>query len=156
MKRLSFLLLFSLLLTNCAGNVNRSHFGAATGAVAFGGSCSNLTSDVVIISTCAVVGSAIGSEVFWNDDMNTHHGVFVDQLNKSPNDKVSIMNWYNPKTKNSGIIRVQSTYIERGLLCKDYDSTVDVSTRWPLYQVKRDVDKGTACQLPDGRWELRD
>lgn len=154
MKKILAIAFCSLLLTNCGG-VNRSHFGAATGAVAVGGTCSNLTSDLVIVSTCAVIGSALGSELFWNDDMNTHYGVFVDQLNKSPNDKVSIMNWYNPKTKNSGIIRVQSTYIDRGLLCKDYDSTVDVSTKWPLYQVKRDVAKGTACQLPDGRWEIR-
>ena len=39
--------------------------------------------------------------------------------------------------------------------CKEYDATVDITSRWPLVGVggvKREVVFGTAFQTPDGQW----
>ena len=53
------------------------------------------------------------------------------------------------------IIKVTKSYMEGPIKCKDYDATVDISSKWPLVGiggVNREVVFGTACQLPDGQW----
>ena len=44
------------------------------------------------------------------------------------------------------------------LVCKDYDSTIDISPTFPMYgygKSGRNVTHGVVCQLPDGRWVHR-
>ena len=41
------------------------------------------------------------------------------------------------------------------LKCKEYDTTIDITNSWPLLgigAVNREVNFGTACQMPDGQW----
>ena len=153
MKRLSFLLLFSLLLTNCASN--RSQVGAVLGATTTTATCVELgASSPAVIATCAVTGAFAGAEIMYNSDYDVHQAVFVDHLNNGPGGS-SYTNWYNQKTGNSGIIKTYSSYLEGPFKCKDYDATIDITNQWPLIGiggVNREVVFGTACQTPDGRW----
>ena len=150
--------LFGLMLTNCAyvGDVKtRSHSGAVLGATTTTAACVHwISTDPYVAASCAVVGAFAGANVMYNSDYDVHNAVFVDHLNTSGNGS-SYTNWYNSKTKNSGIIPVTSSYLVGPFKCKDYDATVDITNSWPLVGVggvKREVVFGTACQTPDGQW----
>ena len=142
------------LLTNCS-NTTRSHIGAGLGGTTTTAVCVEAgITDPYAVAGCAVVGAFAGANAMYKSDYDVHNAVFVDHLNTSPNGS-SYTNWYNPKTGNSGIIHTTSTFLRGPIKCKDYDATVDITSKWPLIGiggVHREVIFGTACQLPDGRW----
>ena len=113
---------------------------------------------VEVIAACAVVGGALGADAVWNSDFNVHKSYFVDHLIGAPN-KTSITTWYNPKTRNSGIIRTTNTWYKGPIKCRDYSSTIDITPPWPFNWIGsspiRKVNFGTACILPDGRVEIQ-
>ena len=150
--RIIWILLVSLLLTNCA---NRSHTGAVLGATTTTGICVEMiTQDPYLVAGCAVVGAFAGAELLYNSDKDVHNAVFVDHLNNGPFGS-SYTNWYNKNTGNSGIIHITKSYMVGPIKCKDYDHTVDITNQWPLIGiggVNRQVKLGTACQTPDGQW----
>jgi len=148
------ILLVSVSLTNCS--MSRSHTGAILGSTTTTAMCVEfgLTGDPYATAGCALIGAFAGAEMLYNSDKDVHNAVFVDHLNTSPNGS-SYTNWYNPKTKNSGIIHITKTYTVGPIKCKDYDHTVDITNSWPLIGiggVNRNVVFGTACQMPDGHW----
>ena len=149
------MIIMVLTLTNCSSTVNRTHLGAISGGTSTTALCagSGIT-DPYVIGACAMTGAFIGAELLYNSDKDVHNAVFVDHLNTSGNGS-SYTNWFNSKTGNSGIIKTYSTYIKGPIKCKDYDATVDISSKWPLVGiggVNRSMVFGTACQLPDGQW----
>ena len=150
--RIIWILLVSLLLTNCA---NRSHTGAVLGATTTTAICAEmLTTDPYAVAGCAVVGAFAGAELLYKSDKDVHNAVFVDHLNNGPYGS-SYTNWYNKDTGNSGIIHITKSYMVGPIKCKDYDHTVDITNQWPLIGiggVNREVKFGTACQMPDGQW----
>ena len=150
--RIIWILLVSLLLTNCA---NRSHTGAVLGAGTGTAVCLEYIGDnPYLIATCAVGTAFAGAEILYKSDKDVHNAVFVDHLNTSGYGS-SYTNWYNGDTGNNGIIHITRSYMVGPLKCKDYDHTVDITSQWPLIgigNVNRKVVFGTACQLPDGRW----
>ena len=153
LEKLVWILLVSLLLTNCT--TSRTQVGAVLGAGTTTSTCVQLGVDnPYVIATCALTGAFAGAEIMYKSDYDVHNAVFVDHLNTSPT-KQSYTNWYNSKTGNSGIIKTSSSYTKGPLKCKDYDATVDIAQQWPLIgvgSVNRKAVFGTACQLPDGRW----
>ena len=157
MKKILLLILTSLLLTNCT--VNRSHVGATLGATTTTGSCVTVGIDnPYAIAACAVTGAFVGAEVMYKSDYDVHNAVFVDHLNTDPSTSPSYTNWYNSKTGNSGIIKTTSSYLKGPIKCEDYDQTVDITSSWPMMgvgNVDRQVNFGTACQMPDGRWIIQ-
>ena len=95
--RIIWILLVSLLLTNCA---NRSHTGAVLGATTTTGICVEMiTQDPYLVAGCAVVGAFAGAELLYNSDKDVHNAVFVDHLNNGPFGS-SYTNWYNKNTDN--------------------------------------------------------
>ena len=141
--KIIWILLVSLLLTNCA---QRTHTGAIMGATTTTAVCvEQLNVSAYMAAGCAVVGAWAGAEIMYNSDKDIHNAVFVDHLNVSPNG-ASYTNWYNHITR---------TYMVEAIKCKDYDHTVDITSQWPMIgigNVNREVVFGTACQMPDGRW----
>ena len=152
--RIILLILISLLLTNCAAN--RSQVGSIAGATTTTGACVTMGVDnPYAIAACAMTGAFAGAEIMYNSDYDVHNAVFVDHLNTAPGYGSSYTNWYNQKTGNSGIIKISKSYMVGPFKCKEYDATVDITSRWPLVGVvgvKREVVFGTACQTPDGQW----
>ena len=156
------ILLLSLLtlLTNCASNTHNgsswivSTSGSSMGAVTAGGVCAGVVDDPMTIAACASLGAIHGADQIWNDDFNTHKHYFVDHLIGAPN-KPNITNWYNPATKNSGIIKTTRTWYQGPLKCRDYESTINITPSWPVGYFSsgpvRKTDWGVACIMPDGR-----
>ena len=155
LENIIWILLVSLSLTNCA-NINRSEVGAGLGTVTTTAACVQMgVSDPYLIAGCAVTGAFAGAEIMYNSDYDVHNAVFVDHLNAAPGYGSSYTNWYNQKKGNSGIIKISKSYMEGPFKCKEYDATIDITSRWPLVGVggvKREVVFGTACQTPDGQW----
>ena len=153
LDRIIWILLVSLFLTNCTAN--RSQVGAVLGSTTTTGSCVAMgVENPYAIATCAVTGAFIGADLMYKSDYDVHNAVFVDHLNTSPKGS-SYTNWYNSKTKNSGIIHTTSSYLKGPFKCKDYSATVDITNNWPLIGVggvNRNTIFGVACQMPDGRW----
>ena len=160
------ILLLSLLtlLTNCASTEHNgsswivSTTGSSMGAVTAGGVCAGIVTDPTTIAACASVGAIMGADQILNDDFNTHKHYFVDHLIGSPN-KPNITNWYNPNTKNSGIIKTTRTWYEGPIKCRDYESTINIEPSWPVAYFTsgpvRKTEWGTACILPDGRVQIQ-
>ena len=156
------ILLLSLLtlLTNCASNTHNgsswivSTSGSSMGAVTAGGVCAGVVDDPMTIAAWASIGAIHGADQIWNDDFNTHKHYFVDHLIGAPN-KPNITNWYNPATKNSGIIKTTRTWYQGPLKCRDYESTINITPSWPVAYFSsgpvRKTDWGVACIMPDGR-----
>ena len=87
-------------------------------------------------------------------DRTVHSQAFVDHLNNMPSGKSSYLLWHNPKTGNHGGITVTRSYIHNNFKCSDYISTVSIQDPWPMNNLNRSEERGTACQLPDGRWKI--
>ena len=157
LEKLILILLVSLLLTNCT--TNRSQVGAVLGATTTTGVCvSTGVSDPYAIAGCTLVGAFAGAEIMYNSDYDVHNAVFVDHLNNGPVGQ-SYTNWYNSETGNNGTIKINRSYLEGPLKCRDYQASVDITNNWPLIGiggVNRNEIFGTACQLPDGRWIEKD
>ena len=69
--------------------------------------------------------------------------------------KSSYTTWFNPRTGNNGDIKINRTYvIDSGMKCSDYISTMNITTQWPIAGINRSTEFGTACQHPDGVWEV--
>ena len=153
LEKIIWNLLVSLSLTNCA-NINRSEVGAVLGTTTTTASCVHMgVTDPYAIAGCAVVGAFAGAEIMYKSDYDVHNAVFVDHLNNGPSTQ-SYTNWYNQKSGNSGIIKISRSYIHNGFKCSDYSSTVNITDPYPMDKVHRSVEFGTACQLPDGRWQV--
>ena len=155
MKKIILLLILSISLTNCASrDYLVSTTGSSMGAVTAGGVCAGVIDDPMTIAACASIGAIHGADQIWNDDFNTHKHYFVDHLIGAPN-KPNITNWYNPNTKNSGIIKTTRTWYQGPLKCRDYESTINIEPSWPVAYFSsgpvRKTDFGTACIMPDGR-----
>ena len=160
------ILLLSLLtlLTNCASNTHNgsswivSTSGSSMGAVTAGGVWAGVVDDPMTIAACASIGAIHGADQIWNDDFNTHKHYFVDHLIGAPN-KPNITNWYNPNTKNSGIIKTTRTWYQGPLKCRDYESTINIEPSWPVAYFSsgpvRKTNFGTACIMPDGRVQIQ-
>ena len=159
MKKIILLIILSISLTNCASrDYLVSTTGSSMGAVTAGGVCAGVIDDPMTIAACASIGAIHGADQIWNDDFNTHKHYFVDHLIGSPN-KPNITNWYNPNTKNSGIIKTTRTWYEGPIKCRDYESTINIEPSWPVAYFTsgpvRKTEWGTACILPDGRVQIQ-
>ena len=155
MRKIILLIILSISLTNCASrDYLVSTTGSSMGAVTAGGVCAGVIDDPMTIAACASIGAIHGADQIWNDDFNTHKHYFVDHLIGAPN-KPNITNWYNPNTKNSGIIKTTRTWYQGPLKCRDYESTINIEPSWPVAYFSsgpvRKTDFGTACIMPDGR-----
>ena len=153
--KIFILIAIGLFLNNCA---NRSHSGAVLGGATGTTMCLEYIGDnPYLIATCAVGGAFAGAEALYNSDYDKHNAVFVDHLNNSNSPKgSSYTNWYNPRTGNSGIIKITRSFMVGPIKCKNYNTTVDITNSWPMIGVggvNRGITFGTACQMPDGRWE---
>ena len=149
-----YFIMFLCIIAGCTQNQVKTHMGTGAGAVTGYATCrSLLNSNIELTAACTLAGAWLGSSMFYTNDMNVHTAVFVDTLNTSPG-VISNANWGNSTTGNWGSIKINRTYLVGMKKCKDYESVISISRTWPLSGVTRESEFGTACQLPDGRWQI--
>ena len=148
------MIIMVLTLTNCS-TVNRTHVGAISAGTSTTALCaSSGVSDPYAIGACAITGAFLGAELLYNSDKDVHNAVFVDHLNNGPG-VASYTNWYNNKTGSSGTVKINRSYAQGPLICKEYESNFNIKNSWPVVGIgSQDVDTrfGVVCQMPDGRW----
>ena len=149
-------LLLLILLTGCSQKQVATHMGTGVGAVTGYTTCrALLNTNIELTAACTVIGAMWGSAMFYQTDMNTHTAIFVDTLNTAPG-KRSHTNWGNAANGNWGSITVNRSYVLNHIKCTDYESVIAITRTWPLSGIMRESEHGTACRLPDGRWEIRE
>ena len=107
-----------------------------------------------VVASCTILGSFAGSNLLYDSDYDLHNAVFVDHLNNGPG-VASYTNWYNNKTGSSGTVKINRSYAQGPLICKEYESNFNIKNSWPVVGIgNQDVDTrfGIVCQMPDGRW----
>ena len=148
-----WILLISFALANCSGS--RSEMGAVVGGASATTSCVMMGLDnPYLASVCGLVGAFAGANLMYNDDYDIHNATFVDHLNNGPG-VASYTNWYNNKTGSSGTVKINRSYAQGPLICKEYESNFNIKNSWPVVGIgNQDVDTrfGIVCQMPDGRW----
>ena len=150
------ILLILFLLTGCSQQQVRTHIGTGAGAVTGFMTCRELLqTNYHLTAACTVIGAMFGSSLFYSNDMNIHTAVFVDTLNTAPG-KRSHTNWGNASNGNWGSVTINRTYENNNFRCREYESVISIEHSWPMNGISRESEKGTACQLPDGRWKIVD
>jgi len=158
MKKTNKILLILLTLSTigCSTNTVKSHIGTGAGAVAGYATCRGLlNTNMPLTAACTVVGAVWGSALFYKNDMNTHTAIFVDTLNTAPG-KRSHTHWGNSANGNWGSITINRTYVKNSARCREYTSVISIEHSWPMNGISRESETGTACQLPDGRWTIKE
>ena len=145
-----------LISTGCSQTNVRSHIGTVAGGVSGFTTCrALLDTNVALTAACTLIGAQLGADMMYKNDMNIHNAVFIDTLNTAPG-KRSHTNWGNSRTGNWGTVVVNRSYLVKGIKCTDYESVVSISQTWPLSGIKRESEFGTACKMPDGRWQIQE
>tara|TARA_B100000929_G_C15352655_1_gene368118 strand:- start:227 stop:754 length:528 start_codon:yes stop_codon:yes gene_type:complete len=133
----------------------RSHLGVVLGGATGAGACIELIgTDPYIAAGCAVVGAFVGANILYQSDFDLHQAVFVDHLNNGPS-SASYTNWFSTKSGNNGTIKINRSYVQGPLICKEYESNWSIKSNWPVVGIGNsyiDTRFGTVCQMPDGRW----
>ena len=133
----------------------RSHLGAVLGGATGAMSCLELLdAHPYLVAGCTILGSFAGSNLLYDSDYDLHNALFVDHLNNGPG-VASYTNWYNSKTGSNGTVKINRSYAQGPLICKEYESNFNIKNSWPVVGIgSQDVDTrfGVVCQMPDGRW----
>ena len=148
--------LLSLMTISCSQDQVKSHMGTGIGAISGFTACRTLlSSGYELTAACTLLGAMWGSSIFYSNDMNTHTAIFVDTLNAAPG-KRSHTNWGNASNGNWGSITINRTFINNRFKCREYESVISIEHSWPMNGISRESEQGVACQLPDGRWQIKE
>ena len=149
-------ILLTLFTVGCGQKQVSTHMGTTVGALTGYATCRELLStNIELTAACTVIGAMWGSNMFYQNDINTHTAVFVDTLNTAPG-KISNTTWGNSSNGNWGSIKINRTYLVGAKKCRDYESTISIKHSWPMSGINRETEHGIACQMPDGRWIIED
>lgn len=130
---------------------NKQLIGGGTGAVLggllgsqVGGGSGRLWATGAGVLMGALVGSEIGSSLDKADMVYAQQA----QSRAYSTPVGETVSWNNPETGNSGTYRAtRDGYSSSGRYCREYQQTITVGGR-------QESAYGTACQKPDGSWEI--
>lgn len=154
MKFLTLLAISSLALTACMENMgNKQMVGSATGAVLGGVAGAQFgkgTGQLVGVGVGALLGTLIGSEL--GRSLDQADMMYANQAqNRAYSAPVGeTISWNNPDSGHSGTITpTKEGYSNTsGRYCREYSQTIYVDGR-------QETGYGTACQNPDGTWQIQ-
>jgi len=153
--------LFQWKQSGCAQNgtgtsiwqkIGKQEIGAASGAVIGGVLGSNVgggKGQLIAVGAGTLLGALIGSEIGSSLDRadQIYAGRAMEQAYEAPVGET--VSWVNPESGNEGTYTaVNEGYgNETGRYCREYKQTIEVDGR-------REEAYGTACQNPDGTWQI--
>jgi len=126
-----------------AGGATGAVIGGILGSKVGGGSGEKWATGVGVL-----VGAILGSEV--GRSLDKADMVYAKTANvKAHNAPLGeTITWNNPESGNSGAVTpVQDGYSSAGRYCREYQQTIYVGGQ-------EQTAYGTACQQPDGSWEI--
>ncbi len=152
-KFLALLAMVSLSMTACMENMgNKEMVGSATGAVLGGVAGAQFgkgTGQLVGVGIGALLGTLVGSEV--GKSLDKADMMYAQQAQSKAyaapiGESIS---WNNPDSGHSGTITpTKEGYSNTsGSYCREYSQTIYVDG-------KQQTGYGTACQNPDGTWQI--
>lgn len=95
-----------------------------------------------------LLGALIGSDI--GQSLDKADMAYANQANTRAHSAPvgETINWNNPESGNSGAVTVkQDGYSSAGRYCREYQQTINVGGQ-------QQTAYGTACQQPDGSWEI--
>lgn len=121
--------------------------GAAAGESA-GSQAGSGAGEVIATGPGALAGALLGSEVGRSLD-RADQAQLSAAFDKATTARIGqSVNWNNPESGNRGAVTpVREGHTNSGRLCREYKATVQVDGR-------SEEGIGTACQNPDGTWQL--
>jgi len=152
-KILTLLAISSLALTACMENMgNKQMVGSATGAVLGGLAGAQFgkgDGQLVGVGVGALLGTLLGSEV--GRSLDQADMMYAQQAqNRAYSAPVGeTISWNNPDSGHSGTVTpTRDGYSsDGGRYCREYSQTIYVDGR-------QQTGYGTACQNPDGTWQI--
>lgn len=157
MKKLALMIMMAstLGLTACESMPNGSNtkqvIGTGSGALIggiLGSKVGGGSGQLWATGAGALAGALIGSEI--GKSLDRADQQYASQANyQAQNAKIGeTISWNNPESGNYGTVTpVKDGYSSSGRYCREYQQTVYVGG-------KQESAYGTACQQPDGSWEI--
>lgn len=146
--------LATISLTACETMQNRGTketVGAASGAVIggiLGSKVGGGSGQLWATGAGAVIGGLLGTEI--GRSLDRADQMYLGQANQRAHSAPigESISWNNPESGNHGSVTpTRDGYSTAGRYCREYQQTVVVGGR-------EEVAYGTACQQPDGSWEI--
>ena len=137
--------------TTMEGRGNKEMLGGAGGAVLGGLAGSQIGSgsgQLWATGAGALLGALVGSEV--GSSLDKADRMYAQRANQQAYNAPigETVTWNNPESGNYGqVTPVRDGYSSAGRYCREYQQTIVVGGR-------EQSAYGTACQQPDGSWEI--
>lgn len=133
------------------GAGTKQTIGGLGGAVAgglLGAQVGDGKGQLIATGAGVLLGGLLGSEIGSSLD-NADKAYAMQAQNQAFSAPVGEkISWNNPQSGNSGIVTpVRDGYASSGRYCREYQQEITVGG-------KRESAYGTACQKPDGSWEI--
>lgn len=143
-----------LLITGCQqGQLSKQDVGTGAGAILGGIAGSQIGSgsgQLWATGAGTLIGALAGSEI--GKSLDRADRMYMARANEQARSAPlgETITWNNPESPNRGSITpVRDGYTESGRYCREFQQTVVISGR-------EQEAYGTACQQPDGTWEIVD
>ncbi|MBI2717684.1 MAG: glycine zipper 2TM domain-containing protein [Rhizobiales bacterium] len=148
-KTVGGLAVAALLLAGCSADSGpRQSSGAVLGGVAgglLGSTIGHGNGRAAATIMGAALGAIVGSEIGRSLDQRDREYAYAAAERSFREGREET--WENPDTGHRGEIRLRRTFDRGGDLCRDFTHTIWVDGE-PQYV------EGTACEMPDGSWEI--
>ena len=150
---LTVLTVFALSLSACASDEygQKEQYGTVVGGVlggVLGAQIGDGRGQVAAAALGAMLGSILGSEV--GKSLDKADLAYANQAFETAHDAPvgETIAWNNPESGNSGTYKpVRDGYADGGEYCREYQQTIIIDGR-------QEIAYGTACQNPDGSWQI--
>ena len=151
MKRFLSLLLVMLLVTACESGGTKQTLGTGAGAI-LGGLAGAQIGDgsgrLWAVGAGTLLGALAGSEI--GKSLDRADKLYMSRANEQARSAPvgETISWNNPESGNQGTVTpTRDGYSNRGNYCREFQQTIMVGGR-------EQEAYGTACQQPDGSWEI--
>ncbi|HEV7369042.1 RT0821/Lpp0805 family surface protein [Arenibaculum sp.] len=119
--------------------------GGAAGGALLGSQIGSGTGQLAATAAGTLIGALAGREIAGRlAPAEQRQAVAAERTALTRNEEIA---WSNPESGRRGVIEPVRTYEQNGRLCREYVHTVYIGGQ-------AEMARGTACQQPDGTWQI--